>query len=128
MNKKILIIDDHADIREMYESALSARGYEVLSEENGLTGAMRAIDFEPDLVLLDIMMPQMDGFAILEALQENAKFKCNIIVISNLDNDEDIQKALDMGAVKYMVKSEYTPDEIVNAVTKTLEEGCKDVK
>lgn len=124
MSKKILIIDDHADIREMYESALGARGYEVQSEENGLTGAMRAIDFEPDLILLDIMMPQMDGFAVLEALNQNAQLKCSIIIISNLDSDEDIKKALDMGAIKYIVKSEYTPEEVIGEIENALKEGC----
>ena len=120
MSKKILIIDDHAEIREMYESALKAHGYDIKSEENGLKGAMRAVDYEPDLILLDIMMPQMDGFAVLEALQQSANLCCKIIIISNLDNDEDIQKALDMGALKYLVKSEYTPDEVVNEIEHAL--------
>ena len=120
MGKKILVIDDHAEIREMYESALRAQGYEVLSEENGLKGAMRAVDYEPDLILLDIMMPQMDGFAVLEALNQSASLRCNIIIISNLDDEEGIQKALNMGAVKYMVKSEYTPDEVVHEIEQIL--------
>jgi DNA-binding response OmpR family regulator len=123
MGKKILIIDDHADIREMYQSALGAHGYDVISEENGLKGAMRAINFKPDLILLDIMMPQMDGFAVLEALNQNDDLFCKVVVISNLGDDEGIRKALDLGAVKYMVKSDFTPDEFVAEINKILAEA-----
>jgi len=118
MSKKILIIDDHADIREMYESVLRAKNYDVHSKKNGLTGAMHAVEFEPDLILLDIMMPQMDGFAVLDAMNQNNKLCCKVIVLSNLDDKETIKKALDRGALKYMIKSEYTPDEIANEIDK----------
>ena len=122
MAKKILIIDDQAEIREMYESVLRAKNYDVHSKENGLTGAMHAVEFEPDLILLDIMMPQMDGFAVLNAINQSEKLYCKIIVISNLDDKETIQKALDRGAIKYMIKSEYTPDEVVDEIEKIFAE------
>ena len=120
MSKKILIIDDQAEIREMYESALSTRNYDVRTKENGLTGVMCAIEFNPDLILLDIMMPQMDGFAVLEALNKNDKVTKNIIIISNLDGEDDIKKATELGAQKYIVKSEYTPNQIVDEIEKKL--------
>jgi len=120
MSKKILIIDDHAEIREMYENALNAQDYDVRTRENGLTGVMCAVDFNPDLILLDIMMPQMDGFAVLEALNQNEKVTKNIIIISNLDGENDKKRALNLGAAKYIVKSEYTPDQIVDEIEKKL--------
>jgi DNA-binding response OmpR family regulator len=117
MGKKILIIDDHSDIREMYEFALKAHGYNVYSAENGITGVQSALEFKPDLILLDIMMPEMDGFTVLSTLQ-NSKETPTIIIISNLDGKEYIKKALDSGASKYMLKSEYTPDEVVAEIDK----------
>lgn len=120
--KKILIIDDHKEIREMYSSILEAREYEIYEESNGLTGAMKAVECEPDLILLDIMMPQMDGFAVLEAIQKNETLCCKVFVITNLENEEDAQKALDLGAQKFMKKSEYTPDQVADEIDNALSE------
>ena len=66
MKEKILIIDDHADIRDMYETVLKMKEYDVCSEPDGLHGAMKAAEWKPDVILLDLMMPQMDGFTVLD--------------------------------------------------------------
>lgn len=120
MNKKVLIIDDHAEIREMYESVLTTKGYDVRTEENGLTGAMQVIEFKPDVILLDIMMPQMDGFAVLDALKNNQMITSKIIVISNLENKQDEDRALSSGADKFLRKSAYTPEQITEEIEKIL--------
>lgn len=123
MNKKILIIDDHEEIREMYGSVFTARGYEVYAESNGLTGAMKAAEITPDVILLDIMMPQMDGFAVLEAMNQNENLCCKVLIISNLENEQDEKRALELGALKFLRKSEYTPDQVVQEVEKILVES-----
>lgn len=122
MKKKILIIDDHKEIREMYRDVLEIRGYEILEESNGLNGAMRAVEATPDLILLDIMMPQMDGFAVLEALKKNKNLNSKIFIITNLDNADDEQKISDLGAEKFIKKSEYTPDQVADMIDATLSE------
>ncbi len=118
MKKRVLIIDDHADIREMYEAALKAQDYDVASEEDGIAGIKTALKFNPDLILLDIMMPKMDGFIVLSTLQNSKDAHYKVIVVSNLDGQEYIDRALNFGALKYMLKSDYTPDEIVAEINK----------
>ena len=120
MNTKVLIIDDHADIREMYASVLTAKGYDVCTEENGLSGAMKTIEFKPDVILLDIMMPKMDGFAVLDVLKNNHAITSKILVISNLENEQDAERALSSGADKFLRKSAYTPEQIAQEIEKIL--------
>ena len=120
MKEKILIIDDHAEIRDMYGTALRAKDYEVYAEPDGLSGAMRAAECKPDVILLDIMMPKMDGFTVLDALKNNTNIVCKIIVISNLENDRDKEKSLAAGADAFLRKSEYTPNQIVEEIEKIL--------
>jgi DNA-binding response OmpR family regulator len=115
----ILIAEDEEDLREMYTIALKKSGFEVLSAENGA----KALEWleksfaEIDLVLLDIVMPEMDGFEALEKIKQDERFlKIPILVSTNLDNDEDKKQAMDMGAVDYFVKSQHTPAELVAEV------------
>lgn len=121
---KVLIIDDHAEICEMYESVLLEKGLDVFVEQNGLNGVQKAMEIRPDVVLLDIMMPQMDGFAVLENLKNNDYITCKIIVISNLENTQDEEKALSLGADKFLRKSEYTPDQIATEIFSLLPESA----
>lgn len=120
MKEKILIIDDHADIRDMYETVLKMKEYDVCSEPDGLHGAMKAAEWKPDVILLDLMMPQMDGFTVLDALKNNKQLDCKVIVISNLSNQQEEERALQAGADKFLRKSDYTPDQIVEEVKKIL--------
>lgn len=120
MQKSILIIDDHADIREMYSSVLTTKGYTVCSEEDGLNGVKRAVECKPDIILLDIMMPKMDGFTVLDTLKNNPQITGKIIVISNLENAGDVEHALSSGAYKFLRKSEYTPEQIAEEIAIAL--------
>lgn len=123
-NKKtILIAEDEEDLREMYSMALSGKGFNVLKAVNGA----EALDWlekkyqEIDLILLDIVMPGMDGFEALEKIKKEERFrKIPIIVSTNLDNDEDKQQAIDLGAKDYFVKSQHTPSELVTEVETIL--------
>ncbi|MFA5986608.1 MAG: response regulator [Parcubacteria group bacterium] len=121
MKKKVLIIDDHAEIREMYEAVLRLKDYDVCSEPDGLRGAMRAAEFKPDVILLDLMMPKMDGFTVLDALKNNHAISCKTIVVSNLSNQQEEERALKSGADKFLRKSDYTPNQIAEEVQKVLE-------
>lgn len=116
MQKKVLIIDDHEEICEMYESVLRTKGYDVAIALDGLEGSKKIATFHPDVILLDIMMPLMDGFTILDAIKQNSLLDCKIIVISNLENAQDEKRAIDAGADAFLRKSEYTPEQVAEKI------------
>ena len=104
----VLIAEDEADIREMYFVALTGKGYTVLQAKNG-SEAFEWLEKKGgvvDLILLDIVMPVMDGFETLEKIKKDEKFRnIPIIVSTNLDNADDKREALGLGANEYFVKS-----------------------
>lgn len=121
----ILIAEDEDDLREMYTMALAHAGFEVLQAINGheVLDWLEKRYAEIDLLLLDIVMPGMDGFETLEKVKKDERFKkIPVVVSTNLDNDEDRQQALGMGAKEYFVKSQHTPSELVNEVNKVMED------
>lgn len=128
--KTVLIAEDEDDLREMYTMALSGKGFEVLKAINGI----EALDWlekrfeDIDLILLDIVMPGMDGFEALEKIKQDERFrKIPIIVSTNLDNDEDKAQAMDLGARDYFVKSQHTPSELVVEVETILDYADKKI-
>lgn len=120
---KILIIEDNQDICEMYKIALEAQGFIVEIEMNGINGVTKAVEQKPHLIVLDIMMPQMDGFEVLRALRQHTTLDCKILVNSNLNNKGDEDKALELGADKYLRKSDFTPKQLVETVSQMLGRG-----
>ena len=126
--KKVLIIEDNADLQQIYKLRFNKAGFEVALCNNGLEGIVKAVQATPDVILLDIMMPQMSGYEVLEAIQNNSSIRLPIIVCSNLSQKEDIQKALDAGADLYLCKSDHSGTELVNKVIHFLQErGVIDV-
>lgn len=121
---KIFIVEDNADIRQIYQLRFEVAGFKVVSSENGLDFITRISEEKPDAVLLDLMLPEMDGFTVLQTLKNN--FETNgikdtkIIAWSNLSEDSDIQKALSMGANFYLRKSDYEGDDLVAKVKDLL--------
>lgn len=120
-NKKILIVEDDKMIRSMYETKLKQEGFFVLLAENGTQGLEIAIKEKPDLILLDIIMPQIDGFTVLQELRlHKALKKTPIILLTNLGTSEDKEKGHKFGADDYLVKSNLTPAQITDIVRKYL--------
>lgn len=122
---KIFIVEDNADIRQIYQLRFEVAGYKVVSSENGLDFITRISEEKPDAVLLDLMLPEMDGFTVLQTLRNNFNQdetlkKTKIIAWSNLSEDSDIQKALSMGANYYLRKSDYEGDDLVTKVKDLL--------
>ncbi|MFH0775994.1 MAG: response regulator [Patescibacteria group bacterium] len=113
---KILIIEDNADLCEMFKTAFEAKNYEALISLNGMDGITKAASWKPDVILLDIMMPQMNGYEVLSALKNNTSLPTKVVVSSNLEQQKDEQKAMEMGADLYLKKSEHTPFETVDKV------------
>jgi len=117
---KIFIVEDNKDILEIYRLRFEVNGFVVVTSGDGLDFLSRVMEEKPDLVLLDLMLPEMDGFSVLKSVKENfdsADMKNTpIIVWSNLSEDSDIKKALDNGANYYLRKSDYDGDDLVEKV------------
>ena len=103
--KKVLVIDDENDILLIIKSALHEEGYEVVTANNGYDGLALAEDASPDLIILDIMMPEMDGFEVLQQLKENEKTaQIPVVILTGLSSKDKIREALNKGIDYYIVK------------------------
>ncbi|PLX27499.1 response regulator [Candidatus Parcubacteria bacterium] len=121
MAKKVLIIEDDAMISGMYKTRLEQEGYAVVTADNGGQGLEVAVIEKPDLILLDVMMPMMDGFALLQELRLKSTFKeTPIIMLTNLGTTEDKEKGEKFGATDYLVKANLTPSKVSEHVAKYL--------
>ena len=117
--KTILLVDDDTMISSMYGTKFEQANFEVLMADNGADGLELALANKPDLILLDIIMPQLDGFAVLERLKMSAKTKnIPVILLTNLGTEEDIKKGEELGAKDYLVKANLTPSEVLDKVKK----------
>ena len=116
--KRVAIIEDNRDIREMYSFKLRAGGFEVLEAGDGKAGLELIREEKPDLLLLDIMLPEKDGYDILREINApDSEIKnLPVIVISNLSNREDFFEAKKLGAIDYLVKSECIPADVLRKV------------
>ena len=119
---KILIIEDDQLINKMYSEKLSRDGYQVEVATNGKQGLERVKANPPNLVILDIMMPEMNGIEVIEAIKADVRLeKIPIIVLSNLSEQEDIDKAKKRGVNEYLIKSDLDPEDVSMMVKKYLE-------
>ena len=119
MNKRILIIEDETNIRAMYATMLKEEGYEVLEEEEGKKGLDALINSEWDLLLLDIMLPRLDGIELLKRLQQDQRTKDRpVVVLTNLDDNRVRDTCLNLGVKEFMVKANVTPNDVILAVKK----------
>ena len=113
---KILIIEDNKDLQTIYKDLFTQAGYEVLMSDNGLAGITDAVEVLPDIILLDIMTPELDGYDFLSALKNNTSMRPLVIVCSNLSQQADIDRAMESGADAYLKKSDYIGADLVKAV------------
>jgi CheY-like chemotaxis protein len=110
---KILVIDDVIELIDMYKIMFEMKWYEVETAKDGLEGITKAVSFQPKYILLDIMMPHMDGFAMMKTFRENTSLNSVIIVNSNIDAPNVTEKIYAAGADYYIRKSDYVPTQIV---------------
>lgn len=118
--KKILIVEDDQYIRELYEGLLKDAGYTVETANDGQEGLVKIQDASYDLVLLDVMMPHLDGVGMLKELHKKieGKLPFTVVLLTNLAHDAVIKEAMELGATAYLTKSELNPDEFVAEVKK----------
>lgn len=115
-DKKVLIIEDNKDLQELMQYAFEDAGYEVKLSDDGLVGITDIIDYRPTFVVLDIMMPEMNGYEFLSALKNNTSIRVPVAVVSNLAQEEDKKKALDAGADLFLVKADYEVPDLVREI------------
>ena len=121
--KTILFIEDESALQKTFSDLLGTKGYNVISALNGQIGLDLAAKKNPDLILLDLILPKVHGLDVLKQLKENPVTKnIPIIILTNLDGIKDIEKALELGATTYLVKAQYSLEEVVEKVKKALGE------
>ena len=120
-NYKILLVEDDTFLSGMYVSKLDMEGFETILASEGKQGLKLVKEEEPDLVLLDIILPKMDGFEILKEIKKDKKTKdIPVILLTNLGQKKDVDKAFELGAVDYLIKAHFMPSEVVDKIKKTL--------
>ena len=121
MKQTILIIEDESALQKTLYDVLTQEGYEVLQALDGEVGLRTAIDKIPNLIFVDLMLPNINGFDVIDELKKSEKTKdIPVIVLTNLESMEDIQKAIDLGATTYLVKANYSLQDIVAKVKDSL--------
>jgi CheY-like chemotaxis protein len=118
---KVLIVEDDPLISRMYQKIFTFEKFDVEVAANGEEALGKVTDFNPTLILLDVMMPKMNGLQVLEKLKEFDITKhIPVVMLTNLAGQQDAETALAKGAVKYIIKSEYEPKQVVDMVKDVL--------
>ena len=123
MAVKIFMAEDDPLMIRMYERAFRLNGYELEMASDGeeAVSKLQKMAPKPTLILLDVMMPKLSGFDVLRAIKQDANLKnVPVIMLTNLAGQEDAEKALALGAVLYLVKSQYNPKQVVDKVKEMI--------
>jgi len=121
MQQAILVVEDTDLLRRMYVDRLTQDGYRVLAASDGLEALNLMRSEAPDLVLLDLIMPMMSGIEVLEHSQADARLReIPVLVLSNLGQDEDIRRCIELGASDYLIKNDARPADIADKIRRIL--------
>ena len=123
---KILVIDDDPFIVEMYAIKLKDEHFVIETARDGAEGLKKIKEFKPDVVLLDVVMPGMDGFGLLEALRGEPGRTAKIILLTNLGQQQDVERGMHLGADDYLIKAHFTPSEVVAKIKSLLQKQTND--
>ena len=121
MGKRVLIVEDEQDIRELYAEILRDEGFAVGEAWDGEKGLAESLSGRYDIILLDIMLPKVDGLQILKEIKKKEELSAiPVVLLTNPSTDNIIKEGFALGAVSYIIKSEMTPDQVVAEVKKVL--------
>lgn len=119
--KKILVIEDDQSLQNALVEIISQEGFESESAFDGEEGLAKIRSFMPDLILLDIILPKKDGFEVLAEMKNDEALKSiPVLILTNLEEVDNVQKALDLGATNYMVKSDFSLKDVVEKIRTTM--------
>jgi DNA-binding response OmpR family regulator len=122
MTKKILLVEDERGVADIYQLSLTKHGFQVLLAENGSGAIQLAQKEQPDLILLDIILPDKDGFSVLKTLKKDkATQAIPVILLTNLGQVQDQKYGQELGAQDYLIKANYTPEQISQKVQAVLD-------
>lgn len=120
-NIKILLVEDDPFLLSMYSVKFELEGFTVMTAEDGEKGLNMAKKEEPDIILLDIMLPKMDGFEVLKELKKDEKMKkIPVILLTNLSQKKEVSQGLSLGADDYLIKAHFMPSEVVEKILKVI--------
>lgn len=123
MKKNILFIEDESALQRALGDTVRSNGYTVQQALNGDDGLRMAKSEHPDIILLDLVLPQKDGFEVLSTLHDDPELKnIPVIVLTNLESPEEVEKALNLGARTYLVKAHYSLEEVLTKIKQTIGE------
>lgn len=115
--KKILLVEDDEFLAELYATKLGLEKFEVYLASDGEKGLRITKEKKPDLILLDIILPKMDGFEILKILKADPELKnIPVILLTNLSQKDEVKKGLELGANDYLIKAHFMPSEVVRKI------------
>ena len=119
--KSILLVEDDPFIVDIYNTKLKQAGFDVDIAQDGETAISKLREKKPDLVVLDIVLPQVDGWEVLRRVKDIPGLKdLKVIVFSNLGQQEEIEKGIKLGSVRYLIKAHYTPSQVVDEIKSLL--------
>lgn len=119
--KKVLIVEDDKFLRDLLERKLKKEEFTIETAVDGEEAVNKINSWLPDLILLDLIIPKIDGFEVLRQTKSKPATKeIPVVILSNLGQQEEIEKGLNLGAVDYLVKAHLTPDEIIAKIKKIL--------
>jgi DNA-binding response OmpR family regulator len=119
--KRILIVEDDQFLVKVYTTKLNKEGFEIQMAISGEEVMEKVKTFKPNLILLDIMLPGQNGFEVLEALKKERKTKkIPVIILSNLGQDSDVKKGMELGAVDYFIKTDLSINDVVSKIKSAM--------
>ncbi|MBI5414015.1 response regulator [Candidatus Peregrinibacteria bacterium] len=118
---KVLIVEDDSQVQGGIVRAFEKIGFDVVVSNEGMEGIVQTVEMKPDVVVLDLLMPQVDGYEYISAIRKSSNMKIPIVIYSNLSDSGSVQKALGLGAKAYFKKVECPPKELAEKVSVLIE-------
>ena len=123
MAHKILVVEDDKFLRELITQKLAREGYDVKEAVDGEEGVVKVKEEKPDVILLDLILPGIDGFEVLAKIKEDPEVEnIPVVILSNLGQRDDVERGLKLGAVDFLIKAHFTPGEIIEKIEKIIKD------
>ncbi len=120
---RVLVVEDDSFLAGMYLTKFGLEGFNVELASDGKDGVRKSKEWKPDIILLDVVLPVMDGFSVLEAVRNDPDTKgIPVILLTNLGQKGDVERGMNLGATDYMIKAHFMPSEVIDKVKQLLKQ------